>query len=80
MGQMAGQGPQVAVCGHDVAEAGDFGGFDRHAAHAGFSGQQGRYGLFTFFRLQRTGAIDQRSARLEQGDRPLQQSLLRRWR
>ena len=71
MGQMAGQGPQVAIRGHDLAEARDLAGFDRHAAHAGFGGQQGRDRLLTFFRLQRTGAIDQRSARLEQRDRPL---------
>ena len=44
----------------------------------GFGGQKRRYGLLAFFRLQRTGAIDQRPARLQQRDRPLQQPLLQR--
>ena len=76
--QVAGQGAQIAVRGDDLGQARDLAGIDRHAAHAGFGRQQRGDRLLAFFRFQRTGAVDQRPARLEQRDRLLQQPLLQR--
>ena len=53
-------------------------GADRGARDRGLGSEQRRDRLLALFRLQRTGAIDQRPAGLEQRHRLLQQALLQR--
>ena len=43
MGQMAGQGAQIAIGRNDFAETGNFAGLDRRASHVRIGRQQGGY-------------------------------------
>ena len=76
MWQVTGQGTQVALRIKDFGQAGDLAGCDRGPRQGRFRSEQRGNGGFALLGLQRTGAIDQRAARLEQSGRLLEQALL----
>lgn len=78
MGEMARQRADIAIGGDEFRQSGQFAGLDRLPLHLRFGIQQRGDGLLAFLRFQRTGAIDQRAAGLEQAHTFLQQPLLQR--
>src|SRR5450631_3512208 len=69
VGEMARQRPKVPLRGYNFCETGDFMRVDRRPPHRRFAGEQVGDRLLALLRFQRTGAVDQHRARLEQADR-----------
>src|SRR5262249_53634715 len=63
---MAGQGAQVAIRADPLGVAVNFVGGNGHAAQVGASVEEIAHNLRSLFRLERAGAIDQDTARLEE--------------
>src|SRR6516164_1936750 len=73
MGKVARQGAQVAIFADEFLATEDFGTANWDAAQARLAGEQ-----IVFFRFERTGAINERTARLGQGERSIKQTALQR--
>ena len=78
VGKMAGQGAQIAVFADELIAAEDFDRTDGCPLQARFAHEQIGDDHFIFLRLERTGAVDERPARLGQSERAIEQTALQR--